>query len=239
MKHDSTGPGAGASKRRSVMRLPPRIYEFSKPCFRTAWITRHPEAISARQVALPENGHPKNIQNRGMDEGHNDLQRAFVKFSRETLKDEYWPRICRCLDSLREEQIWWRPNEMSNSVGNLLLHLNGNVRQWILAPLGGIANTRDRDAEFAERRQLDTATLRRALDETLKEFDRILSGLTTSDLLKTYTIQRYEDITGLAAIYHVVEHFGMHCGQILYVTKLLNGTDLGFYRQLSGWDPVP
>jgi hypothetical protein len=113
------------------------------------------------------------------------------------------------------------------------------MRQWILTPLGGIANTRDRDAEFAERRQLDAATLRSALDQTLKEFDRILSGLTASDLLKTYTIQRYEDITALAAIYHVGEHFGMHCGQILYVTKLLNGTDLGFYRQLSGWGPVP
>jgi uncharacterized damage-inducible protein DinB len=174
-----------------------------------------------------------------MDEGRDELHRAFVKFSREKLKDEYWPRTCRCLDSLTEEQIWWRPNETSNSVGNLLLHLNGNMRQWILAPLGGIANTRDRDAEFAERRHLDAATLRGALDQTLKEFDRILSGLTASDLLKTYTIQRYEDITALAAIYHVVEHFGMHCGQILYITKLLSGTDLGFYRQLSGWGPVP
>ena len=86
-----------------------------------------------------------------MDEGRDELHHAFVKFSREKLKDEYWPRICRCLDSLTEEQIWWRPNETSNSVGNLLLHLNGNMRQWILAPLGGIANTRDRDAEFAER----------------------------------------------------------------------------------------
>lgn len=59
--------------------------------------------------------------------------------------------------------------------------------------------------------------------------------LTTADRLKTYTVERYENITALAAIYHVVEHFGMHCGQILYVTKLLSGTDLGFYRQLSGW----
>lgn len=173
-----------------------------------------------------------------MDEACNELQRAFVEFSREKLKGEYWPRICRCLDSLTEEQIWWRPNETSNSIGNLLLHLNGNMRQWILASLGGIENTRDRDAEFAERRQLSTATLRSALDQTLKEFDRILSRLTPADLLKTYTIQRYEDTTALAAIYHVVEHFSMHCGQILYITKLLSGTDLGFYRQLSGWGPV-
>jgi uncharacterized damage-inducible protein DinB len=174
-----------------------------------------------------------------MDDGCNELHHAFVELSREKLKDEYWPRICRCVDSLTEEQIWWRPNEASNSIGNLLLHLNGNVRQWILAPLGGIESTRDRDAEFAERRQMSTGALRSTLDQTLKEVDRILSGLKTADLLRTYTIQRYEGITALAAIYHVVEHFSMHCGQILYITKLLSGTDLGFYGQLSGWGPVP
>ncbi len=80
--------------------------------------------LSPLEVAFPESG-TQNIQNRGMDQGRNELQQAFVKFSREKLKDEYWPRICRCLDSLTEEQIWWRPNETSNSVGNLLLHLNG------------------------------------------------------------------------------------------------------------------
>jgi uncharacterized damage-inducible protein DinB len=172
-----------------------------------------------------------------MDETASALQLQFLKFSREKLK-EYWPRICRCLDSLTEDQIWWRPNEASNSIGNLLLHLNGNVRQWILAPLGRIANTRDRDAEFAERRKVDTETLRRTLDETLKDFDRILANLNATDLLKTYTIQRYENVTALAAIYHVVEHFSMHCGQILYIAKLLSGADLGFYRQLSGWGAV-
>jgi uncharacterized damage-inducible protein DinB len=173
-----------------------------------------------------------------MDRQSNQLEHAFLNFSREKL-NEYWPRICRSLDSLTQEQIWWRPNEASNSIGNLLLHLNGNIRQWILAPLGGIANTRDRDAEFAERRQLDAAALRGKLEQTLQEFDRILSGLTAADLLKTYTIQRYESVTALAAIYHVVEHFSMHYGQILYIAKLLTGSDLGFYRQLSGWGAVP
>jgi len=173
-----------------------------------------------------------------MEQHDNQLEQAFLKFSREKLH-EYWPRICRSMDSLTPEQIWWRPNDASNSIGNLLLHLNGNIRQWILAPLGGFANTRDRDAEFAERRELDAATLRSKLDETLQEFDRIVSRLRTADLLKTYTVQRYGGVTALAAIYHVVEHFSMHCGQILYITKLLTGSDLGFYRQLSGWGAVP
>lgn len=173
-----------------------------------------------------------------MDRQSSQLEQAFLDFSREKV-NEYWPRICRSLDSLTQEQIWWRPNEASNSIGNLLLHLNGNIRQWILAPLGGIANTRDRDAEFAERSELDAAMLRSKLDETLQEFNRIVSHLTPPDLLKTYTIQRYERVTALAAIYHVVEHFSMHCGQILYITKLLTGSDLGFYRQLGGWGAVP
>lgn len=172
-----------------------------------------------------------------MQETAKELQLEFLKFSRDKLK-EYWPRVCACLDSLTDDQIWWRPNEASNSIGNLLLHLNGNIRQWILAPLGGIANTRDRDAEFTERRKLEKSILRRALDETLQEFDRILEGLSSADLLKTHTIQRYESVTGLAAIYHVVEHFSMHYGQILYIAKMVTGDDLGFYRQLSGWGAV-
>jgi uncharacterized damage-inducible protein DinB len=167
------------------------------------------------------------------------LHESFVHFSRKQLKDEYWPKIRRCLDSLTDEQIWWRPNDESNSIGNLLLHLNGNVRQWIVASLGGISNVRDRDAEFAERNGKERAAMVSALEETLAEFDRILAAADTDDLLKTYTIQRYENVTGLEAIYHVVEHFSMHCGQILYITKLLSGSDLGFYKQLSGWGQVP
>src|SRR5437660_2845283 len=120
-----------------------------------------------------------------MEQSNSNVYSASLQFSRHKLLEQYWPRLHSCVESLTDEQIWWRPNEASNSIGNLLLHLNGNVRQWILTPLGGIANTRDRDAEFAERRQVDTATLRSALDETLKEFDRILSELTAADLLKT------------------------------------------------------
>lgn len=174
-----------------------------------------------------------------MDSHLDAVAEEFIRFSRRQLKDEYWPKISHCVDSLSDEQVWWRPNEQSNSVGNLLLHLNGNVRQWILAPLGGIGNWRDRDAEFAERQHQDRAKLIDALAETVRDFDRILAGLSSADLLRNFTIQRYENVTGLAAIYHVIEHFSMHCGQILYITKLLGEADLGFYRQLSGWGRVP
>ncbi len=174
-----------------------------------------------------------------MAEAEQELARQFVEFSRQKLINEFWERTCKCLDSLSEEQIWWRPNEASNSIGNLLLHLNGNVRQWIVASLGGKPNRRDRDAEFAERTQIPSRELRSALDETLRDVEEIFDRITPEDLLKTHTIQRFEQVTGMQAIYHVVEHFGMHYGQVLYITKMIQGEDLGFYRHLSGWGVHP
>jgi uncharacterized damage-inducible protein DinB len=169
-----------------------------------------------------------------METESDHLSRAFLDFSRQKLRGELWPRICTCLDILSDDQIWWRPNDQSNSIGNLLLHLNGNVRQWIVSPLGNTPDHRDRDSEFAERRHSGQADLRAVLDQTLKEVDSILGRLTTAELLENYTIQGFENVTAVQAIYHVVEHFAMHYGQIVYITKLLTETDLGFYRHLSG-----
>ncbi len=102
-----------------------------------------------------------------------------------------------------------------------------------MAPIGSVSNVRDRPAEFAERHQIELAVLRQNLTRTLEEIDSILNGLTSADLAKTYTIQGNEGITALEAIYQAVEHFGMHHGQILYITKLITGDDLGFYRHLD------
>jgi uncharacterized damage-inducible protein DinB len=162
-----------------------------------------------------------------------ETARTFLEFSRRKLTVEFWPRICNCLDSLTEEQVWWRPNEASNSIGNLLLHLNGNVRQWIVSGLGGAEDSRNRRAEFSERDHIPLSSLRSKLDETLKEVDRVLQGLQGSDLLRKRSIQGYENVAALEAVYHVVEHFAMHYGQILYITKMLNSEDLGFFRHLN------
>lgn len=161
------------------------------------------------------------------------LPRRFLDFSRHQLREQYWPRTCQCLETLTEDQIWWRPNEQANSIGNLLLHLNGNIRQWILAPLGGITNERNRPAEFAERQHLPVHELRDQLDATLRAVEEVLMNIEPAALLQTYDIQNRSGVTGLEAIYHVVEHFSMHYGQILYITKLLTGNDLGFYRYLD------
>jgi len=157
---------------------------------------------------------------------------AFLEFSRSKLLGQYWPRLRTCVESLTDEQVWWRPNEASNSVGNLLLHLNGNVRQWIVASFDRLEDTRDRPAEFAAREGAPAAALLTELGDTLDRASRILSRLTEAELLATYHIQGYT-VTGLHAVYQVVEHFGLHYGQIVYITKLVRARDLGFYRPLD------
>jgi uncharacterized damage-inducible protein DinB len=161
-----------------------------------------------------------------------ELSRLFLEFSRSKLLGQYWPRMRACVESLTAEQVWWRPNESSNSVGNLLLHLNGNVRQWLVNSFNGTPDVRNRPAEFAERESIAASELLSNLDKTLQEADAILGRLTEADLTQTYSIQGYT-VTGLHAVYQVVEHFGMHHGQIIYITKLLRDQNLGFYRELD------
>lgn len=156
----------------------------------------------------------------------------FLEFSRDKLLEQYWPRLCACVESLSDEQIWWRPNDASNSVGNLLLHLNGNVRQWLVASFNRMEDARNRPAEFKEPERSPGALLLRQLGETMLQASAVLARLSETDLLTRYEIQGY-NVTGLAAVYQVVEHFGLHYGQVLYVAKMLRGEDLGFYRELS------
>jgi len=154
---------------------------------------------------------------------------VFLSQANRHLKDDFLPKIQKCLSELSEEQIWWRPNERSNSVGNMLLHLCGNVRQWIISGVGQTKDTRVRDQEFAERGPISKAVLLEKLETTVAEAHAVIERLDPSLLLENRHIQ-FKDTTVLQAILHVVEHFSGHTGQILYVTKMLNGEDLRFYR---------
>jgi hypothetical protein len=160
------------------------------------------------------------------------LTTLFLEFSRTKLLEQYWPRLRGCVESLTDEQVWWRPNEASNSIGNLILHLDGNVRQWLVASFNRSEDTRERPAEFSERQLISKTVLLSKLDATLREASAVLSRLTETELLATFQIQGYT-VTGLHAVYQVVEHFGLHYGQILFITKLVRGEDLGFYRELD------
>lgn len=156
----------------------------------------------------------------------------FLEFSRNKLLNQYWPRLRKAVEPLSEEQIWWRPNEASNSIGNLILHLNGNVWQWLVASFNRLNDERDRPAEFSATGDLSANDLLARLGQTLEEAAKVLARLTSEELLATWKIQGYT-VTGLAAVYQVVEHFGLHYGQIVYVTKMQEGRDLGFYSELS------
>lgn len=156
----------------------------------------------------------------------------FVAFSHRKLLEEYWPRLRGCVESLTDEQVWWRPNGTSNSIGNLVLHLDGNVRQWLVASFNRLEDTRNRPAEFNEQKLIPRSALLDQFGATMQQASEVLAGLTEADLLSHFDIQGYK-VSGLAAVYQVVEHFGMHYGQILYVTKMLRGEDLGFYSELN------
>ena len=159
--------------------------------------------------------------------------RAFLAEARRHLSEDYLPKIERCLGRLDDEQVWWRAGEHANSVGNLLLHLEGNLRQWVVCGAGGREDARERDREFAERRQLSRVELLTRLRATVEEADDVLARLEPSALLETRRVQGL-DVTLLAAVFHAVEHFSMHTGQVILLTKMLAGGDLNFYDFSEG-----
>ena len=158
------------------------------------------------------------------------VDQIFLRASAKNL-EQLWSRIRDCLAKLSTDEIWARGHENENAIGNLVLHLNGNVRQWIISGVGGAPDSRVRDAEFAARGGVEIAELRDRLDATVREAIAVIGKVTPQRITERLTILKYE-VTVLEAIYHVVEHFGQHTGQIIFVTKMLTGEDLGFYKHL-------
>jgi len=157
-----------------------------------------------------------------------DEQETFLRFAAENL-NEHVGRIRRCVGLLTDEQVWYRANENSNSIGNLLLHLRGNITQWIVSNLGGRAFERDRPAEFAQRVVIAKDVLMRQLEEAVAATTEVIRG-GREKLGQRYKIQAY-DVSGLEAIFHVVEHFAYHTGQIITTTKWLLDVDLSLYDE--------
>jgi uncharacterized damage-inducible protein DinB len=158
-----------------------------------------------------------------------DLHHLLIADVKRRLFEESQVRINICLDELAEEEVWQRPNSQSNSVGNLILHLCGNARQWIISGLGGGSDQRNRDAEFAEQGPIPKADLRAQLHQLMTEINAVLDRLTPEDVLKPYVIQGFNE-NGLSILVHVVEHFSYHTGQIAYFVKARKALDLDFYR---------
>ena len=162
-----------------------------------------------------------------------EVARAFIDRAADFLCNDYMPKIERCLEKLTDEQIWWRANEESNSIGNLILHLCGNARQWIIAGVGSQPDNRVRDAEFAQRETISRDELLNLLRSTLAEIGTTLSDLDASTVLDRRLIQGH-DVDILEAIFHVTEHFSMHTGQIIMLTKMITASSLRFYDFKDG-----
>ena len=156
------------------------------------------------------------------------VSKAFISRASEFLLGDYLPKIERCLEKLTDDQIWWRANKDSNSIGNLILHLCGNARQWIISGVGSQPDNRNRDSEFEQRDPISRAELLTLLRSTLSEIQTTLEALNPLTILEDRKIQGH-DVDILEAIFHVTEHFSMHTGQIIMLTKMLTSSDLRFY----------
>jgi uncharacterized damage-inducible protein DinB len=146
--------------------------------------------------------------------------------------EESMRMIRKSFDMLSEENIWQRPNPASNSIGNIMLHLCGNIRQYAIASLGGEADIRERDKEFDARSGWSKDALLKKLEDTTAGAMAVISGADDANLVKFRQVQGF-NMSGIGIIMHVVEHLSYHTGQIAFWTKCLKDTDLGFY---SGTD---
>ena len=157
----------------------------------------------------------------------------FLARSRYWLTREYPIKLRHCVEALPRNAVWSRPNDSSNSIGNLLVHLTGNVTEWMLGGVGGQKTSRYRAGEFAQTDGADARKLLDNLETVLRAADAVITGLTEADVDRTLVIQDRET-TVLSAIYHVVEHFAMHTGQIILLTKMYAPGKIHFYEDAGG-----
>jgi uncharacterized damage-inducible protein DinB len=146
--------------------------------------------------------------------------------------EENLPRIERCLSELTEAETWQRPNAASNSVGNLMLHLCGNIRQYAISSLGKYDDTRQRDAEFAAEGGQSKKELLQQLTHILNEAFETLRAASDSEMLRKREVQGFQ-LTGIGIAIHVCEHLSYHTGQLAFWVKLLKNKDLGFYANID------
>jgi len=142
------------------------------------------------------------------------------------------PRIEKCLADLTEEEVWNQPNESTNSIGNLILHLCGNITQYILSSIGGSSDHRERDKEFSTKGGLSKGELLQKLQHTISSAVSVIRNCDEDSLVKVRSVQGF-NLSGIGIIIHVTEHYSYHTGQIALLTKMLRNKDLGFY---SGMD---
>jgi len=142
------------------------------------------------------------------------------------------PRIENCLNRLTEAQVWQKPNEVSNSIGNLILHLCGNMTQYVIAGLGGALDERERDLEFSVHNAYSKSALLENFNKVTIAAVKVLQKTEEAEFLRVRKVQGFE-MTGVGIAIHVTEHYSYHVGQIALLTKLMVAQDLGFYADMD------
>ena len=160
-------------------------------------------------------------------------KKAIVSETRRRIIEDSIPRIKQCLSELSDDQIWQKSNPNTNAVGNLVLHLCGNVRQWVMHGLDGQHDVRLRDIEFYEKGPLPRKVLLNQLDTMMYDLDAALGRIVGQDLLEVKTVQKHFHESGVSILFHVTEHFSYHTGQITYFTKMVKDIDTAYYGKLD------
>jgi uncharacterized damage-inducible protein DinB len=141
-------------------------------------------------------------------------------------------RILQCINELETHELTWRPNANTNSSANLILHLCGNMRQYIIAGLGKLNDIRERSKEFSNNGPFTHEYLHSLLEQTIQQATEIVDNLQEENLFEIFHIQCF-DLSGYEIISHVIEHFSYHTGQIALLCKIIKNKDLGFYQGME------
>lgn len=163
---------------------------------------------------------------------HEKISNELIKDVRVRIYEESFPRIRQCLEELSQDQIWFKPNKNSNSIGNLILHVCGNIRQYVMSGIDGQSDVRQRSLEFSEKGPLCTKELYSLISRLLNDVDPVLSSIKSEDLVKMKQVQGF-NMSVVSIIIHITEHLSYHTGQIAYATKQMKNIDLRFYGDMD------
>lgn len=162
----------------------------------------------------------------------NEFHALFLSDIRRRLFQENEERIYTCLNLITEDQLWYKHNENVNSIGNLILHLCGNITQYICSGILRENDLRNRDSEFDQSNTYKIQQIKEHLGKTMSNIKDKLDLITPEMLTKNYEVQGFQE-NGISILVHVTEHFSYHVGQITYITKYLNNVDTSYYGGLD------
>jgi uncharacterized damage-inducible protein DinB len=160
------------------------------------------------------------------------MEKELMEQFRVRVFEESYTRIYRCLSLINDDQLWFSPNNNVPPIGNQILHLCGNARQWIVSGLGDQNDVRQRDSEFQNQAGIRKAELVFVLENLKQNINETFETLSKEDFQKRHLIQGFDNST-TGVIIHVIEHFSYHTGQISMLTKILVNKPLGYYSEFE------